>query len=126
MKGIIKLSSIENPEEGMKVIWNNKIYLCNGNMGKEEMGYLESYRLIGDKFTNISYEPISVLQQLVVEYESDNQSFINGDKKGIFVKLSLPIPPDDWERNLPKIGQEVAFIIWDGGRQSGNDPIQNL
>lgn len=59
---------------------------------------------------------------IVVEYETNPK-----EGKPIGHKSILPIPADDYERVLPRVGQEVEFVIWTGGRQvigeSEPDPV---
>lgn len=106
MKGIIKLIPITSPVEGMKVIWGdgqlNPITI--DEIAKTHVEF-NSYNVIVLKKCFLTPFSESELQQMVVEYKD------NGNK------CILAIPPEDWEKNLDKIGEEVEFVRWDGGRQ---------
>lgn len=109
-KGKIKLVPIQNPTEGMPVVWNNRVYRLNGQEEEDHPGYQPDYWLVGDEHTNTSYEPLRVLQQLVVEYETEPA----GDNVCV---NQLPLLPEQWGWALALVdGPEIPFEeIWGDG-----------
>jgi hypothetical protein len=118
MKGIVKLKPIDIPKEGMKVIWGDgklnpitidKIIQTNVEFnGSKDLVTLEICWML--PFS------LSELQQLVVEYrcpsiKREGESCPKNNNCKYPECSILPIPEDDWERNIEGVGQEVEFNI---------------
>jgi len=113
MKGTIKLVPIENPKEGMKVIWGdgqlNHLTIDEIlKIGVEHNGFKN---LVSLKRMFLLPFSISELQQLVVEYDNSPppaQFYASGIKPSKGVSI-LPLHPNDWEKGITLIGKEIEF-----------------
>lgn len=124
MKGIIKLKDIETPVLGMQVLFptlsgwgidvvkvlsNKDVWLSKANEWNDAVFEKEE------------------LKQLVIEYKCpsikrEGESCPKNNNCKYPECSILPIPEDDWERNIGRVGEEVEFVKWDGGRQCIGEP----
>jgi hypothetical protein len=119
MKGKLALADIQQPKEGMQVVWDrvdeeNPYEVCTI---KKIFG--EKIELEGEyKFFHLA--ELHVLKQIVLEYEEPfvpNPDAVFGEriretKAALFPKkVTLPLHPDDWEWAIEHIGEEVEFQI---------------
>jgi hypothetical protein len=124
MKGIIQLKSIGALKEGMKVIYESQKGYSIGiakYIEKDEI-FLEG----GNEWLDLRFEK-EELFQLIVEYKCpsikrEGESCPKNNNCKYPECSILPIPENDWERNIGRIGEEVEFVKWDGGRQCIGEP----
>jgi hypothetical protein len=115
MNGKIILQHITNPVEGMKVVYGNEINpyrigTYNGIVNVPHEKYPNHpwnglHQVIDGESGHPSLAPweLSELKQLAVEYEEEGPIHEWVDK------VTLPLHPEDYERAVGLIGQEVEF-----------------
>lgn len=120
MKGKLILVPCKEPKEGMKVVYIGKKKSIKNKIDTILTEPVEGYDIL--ELENWGGNPridvkISELQQIAIEYEN-----WAGFDLPRMEKYSILLSPDMYEKALPLIGQEVEFIIWDGGRQVIGEP----
>lgn len=114
MKGKLILTDISTPVEGMKVVCGNKIDTIIQYPFKSEYNNDDNqgYNVL---LQNEGTQVLSNLKQIAIEYASGN----NKETFGFQVvdtreKHTLSLHPDDYERAVGLIGQEVEFYGQEG------------
>lgn len=104
MKGKIILQNISSPVEGgMKVVYENEIYTVKSTL------FLEYLRVFLNSHHNFHFE-VKDLKQIAVEHEEPPLETDGGFVAVGNLRTIIPLHPDDYERAVGLIGQEVEFI----------------
>lgn len=103
MKGRLILVDVKEPKEGLRVLYNKKVYSI---LRMPELwriaGFCDLKREGASIYSNMT--PLSQLRQIAVEYYFSLEPYSGFTK-------TLPLHSDYYEKALPLIGQEVQFEI---------------